>query len=1060
MRHVAIGHILLLLLFVWALPVRAQDTSSGAVRGAVLDPQGSRIAGASIALVNSGTGFRYSTVTNSEGRFAFDLLPPGDYAARATVAGMSPQLTPQLQVAVGATLEVEFNLTLAGTQETVTVSAAPQLVETQPSAVSALVDERAISELPLNGRRYTDLALLTPGVTQDPRGLTSGSNGDLAFGGMRGSQTSYLVDGADNNNAFYAQARGGYRAPYQFSNEVVQEFRVSATTYSSDLGRSGGAVVNVVTKSGSNQVHGPAFFSMRDSSMAATPGFMPFKPHSQQQQFGFTLGGPIRRNRAFFFAGWDQHIFHIPTVVHFSDGSFAVTPQAGQGPLADGDYEDSDKIQVFAAANRLDALAGQFPAKLLGNAGFAKLDLALTPRNALSARLSTSRFFGSNNVYFDPGSPLTTFAMSDNVTQNVATETGSLSLTSGLSPRWISHLRAQFSRDLQQSFANSTMPLTKISSIIDGFGEAAILPRSTREHRLHLTETISFDGAHNTLKFGGDALFTWIYNYFPSQAGGEYLFDPVKVNPFTFAPMEGGLELTPLRAYAHGVPKYYEQKFGSFQNHPDTNEYAAFLQDTIRIGDRLAISLGGRYDLQTFTTKGLTQNPLWPQAGRVPFDPYNFAPRAGFAYSLGNKHPLVMRGGYGLFFARIPQIYNSTLAMDNGITNASLFLNASNYYANQVFPHYPYPLVSCTPGAASCLAPPGLQQFLQADVAGFASNFRTPHVEQASMSLEHEIANRTVVAVSYTYVHGESLIRARDVNLPPPVDVSYPVYDSQGINFLGAYYDVPSFSTWQQTPSFTCPYPPCINPLARPIPQLGAVDQFESAASSIYNGASLSIRRQMTHGVYFNLAYTFAHAEDDGQDSLVAGQPAAVQNAAAPNSERGNSTTDQRQRFVFSWAVAPKPFGRGQDFLSKIFNNWKSSGVVTVGSGRPFNVLVSGDPNQDGNSLNDRLPGVSRNSLIGPTYATTDMRVSRYFHLSERVRLELLADSFNLLNRDNKRYETGEQGFQSTSVQFIKIGKQLGINYFPAYFQSPASPAKANAAFAPRQLQFGMKLIY
>src|SRR4029077_7526595 len=203
---------------------------------------------------------------------------------------------------LGAVTVLEFKLRVAGIDETITVSASPPLVETQPSGLSSLIDDRAINELPLNGRRFTDLALLTPGVTQDPRGLTSGSNGDLAFGGIRGFQSSYLVDGGDNNNAFFGQARGRYRAPYQFSNEVVQEFRVSSNTYGADLGRAGGAVVNVVTKSGSNRLHGTDFYFFKDSGMAAQHPFMDFKPHDQQQQFGFTLGGPIRRNRAFFFA--------------------------------------------------------------------------------------------------------------------------------------------------------------------------------------------------------------------------------------------------------------------------------------------------------------------------------------------------------------------------------------------------------------------------------------------------------------------------------------------------------------------------------------------------------------------------------------------------------------------------------------------------------------------------------------------------------------------------------------------------------------------------------------
>lgn len=313
---------------------------------------GARVGASSVVLVNPVTNFRYSTTTDFFGRFAFELLPPGDYSARAESPGMSAQTTPGLHVDVGGTIELAFKLAVAGTRETVTVSGEPPLVESQPSGLSSLIDERALNELPLNGRRYTDLALLTPGVTQDPRGLTSGSNTDLAFGGIRGFQSSYLVDGGDNNNAFFGRGRGRYRAPYQFSNEVMQEFRVSSNTYGVDLRcrprtrrRRGG---NVVTKSGSNRLHGTDFYFLRDSALSATHPFMDFKPHDQQQQFGFTLGGPARRNRAFFFAGFDQHIFHIPNVVRFLNGSSVVVLQAGAGPETPGDYEASDQALVFA----------------------------------------------------------------------------------------------------------------------------------------------------------------------------------------------------------------------------------------------------------------------------------------------------------------------------------------------------------------------------------------------------------------------------------------------------------------------------------------------------------------------------------------------------------------------------------------------------------------------------------------------------------------------------------------------------------------------------------------
>ena len=1053
-------YLLALILAILLTPALSQDASTGAIHGTVADGTGGRIPEATIVLLNSDTGFRYSIASDAEGRFAFEMLPPGDYSARVTATGMSAQMTPVVHVAIGGVIELDFKLSVAGATESVTVSGAPPVVETQPTAISAFVDTRAIDELPLDGRRFTDLALMTPGVTQDPRGMTSGSNGDLAFGGIRGYQSSYLVDGADDNNAFFSQARGRYRAPYQFSNEVVQEFRVSSNTYGPELGRAGGAVVNVVTKSGSNQLHGSDFYFLRDSGFGATHPYLDFKPDERQQQFGFTLGGPIQRNRTFFFAGFDQHIFRVPVVVRFLDGSSQVVPQAGVGPAQPDDYEFSDMGLVFDAANQLSKMAGQYPAKMTGNAGFLKLDTALNSHEALSARLSTSRYSGQNNVFLDPASPLTTFATSDNGEERVATETGSLALTSSFSARLISHLRAQFSRDLQQSAGNSTDPLTKIQSVIDGFGRSSMLPRETREHRLHLTETVSFEGGRHSWKFGGDGLLTWIYNFFPAESGGEYIFDPIKVNPFTFEPMEAGLELTPLRAYAHEVPKYYIQNFGTAVSHPDTNEYAGFVQDSIRITNHLALSLGARYDLQTFTRKGLISNPLWPDSGKVPFNPYNFAPRVGGAYSIGDKKPLVVRAGYGWFYTRIPQIYTSTIATDNGISSSNLFLDNSNYYDHQVFPQYPNPLVNCPVNAPSCSLPANLAQFAGAGISAFSPSFKTPKVEQASLNMEKEVAHRLAIGASYMYVHGVDLIRARDVNLPPPVDVQYPVYDSSGVNFLGTYYDVQSFSTWQLTPSFTCPWPPCINPLARPIPQLGAIDVFESAASSVYNGGTLSIRRQMTSGLYFRLSYTFAHAIDDGQDALVAGRPALVQNSYAANAERGNSVIDQRQRLAFSWIEEPRPFHRGQEFLGKLFNDWKISGVYTYGSGRPVNATVDGDPNQDDNSMNDRLPGASRDSFLGPDYATLDMRLTRRLYLHDRLNLNLIAESFNLLNRDNKLVQITEDGLESSSASFVKISNQLGINYFPGHFQIPTNPVQVTNSYPPRQVQLALRLTF
>src|SRR5579863_1327265 len=361
-------------ILVLLLPVclTAQDSGTAALHGAVVDASGRRVAQASIVLVSTATGVRYSATTDGEGRFALDDLPPGDYSARAVAQGMSPQVSPPLHVDIGAAAELEFHLSVADAQENVTVSGAPKLVDTQPSAISTLIDERAIADLPLNGRRFSDLMLLSPGVTQDPRSLTSSTNGDLSFGGIRGFQNSFLVDGGDFNNAFFAQARGLYRAPYELSTEVVQEFRVSTNSSGAELGRAGGAVVNVVTKSGSNHWHGTAFYYFRDSAFGAADPFLAFKPHNRQQQGGGTIGGPIKKNKIFFFAGFDQHIFHSPNVVEFLNGSSQVVPQASTGPFTPGDYDATDEALVFATAQQLSGLAGQYPAAQIGNSGYGK----------------------------------------------------------------------------------------------------------------------------------------------------------------------------------------------------------------------------------------------------------------------------------------------------------------------------------------------------------------------------------------------------------------------------------------------------------------------------------------------------------------------------------------------------------------------------------------------------------------------------------------------------------------------------------------------------------------
>jgi len=499
------------------------------------------------------------------------------------------------------------------------------------------------------------------------------------------------------------------------------------------------------------------------------------------------------------------------------------------------------------------------------------------------------------------------------------------------------------------------------------------------------------------------------------------------------------------------------KNFGKYDSHPDTNEYAWFLQDTMRVTTRLGLSLGVRYDLQTFSTAGLISNPGWPDAGKFPNNRNNFAPRIGVAYSFGNQRPVVIRAGYGIFYTRIPQIYTSAVMTDNGVTNSNLFLDNQNYYGNQIFPQYPNMLVVYPPAATSCVPSQNLTGFITSDISAFSHKFRTPRVQQASLNVEREVAHRFAAGISYLYVHGQNLIRARDVNLPNPQPLSYPVFDETGTNLLG-YDNVDSFSSWQFTRSMTCPWPPCINPLARPLPQLGAINVFESAASSTYNAMTVSLKRRMTNGLYFSLGYTFAHAIDDGQDALLT-SGSLVQNTYSPNS-RGPSTTDQRHRAVFSWITEPRPFTQERRFLGKLFNNWRFLGVSTYGIGRPVDARMTGDPNQDGNDLNDRLPGYSRNAFLGPDYATTDLRLSRRLHIGSRLKMELRAESFNAFNRDNQRVDISSDSFVNQAGQFVKVTTVAGATSFPGYYRRSSNFLRASNAYAPRQIQLGLRLSF
>ena len=391
------------------------------------------------------------------------------------------------------------------------------------------------------------------------------------------------------------------------------------------------------------------------------------------------------------------------------------------------------------------------------------------------------------------------------------------------------------------------------------------------------------------------------------------------------------------------------------------------------------------------------------------------------------------------------------------LRKASSFWISCNQRRQPCFQLTPSPLVNCPAGALVCTPPPSVAGLLTTQVSAFAPNFQTPYVEQANLTLEKELGRNVSASVNYLYVHGVHLIRSLDVNLPKPTITDYPVYNDDGSVFLGMD-QVASFATWQTTRSVTCPYPPCINDVQRPDPRLGTINSFESGSSSVYNGMTVSLKRQVNHGVFLRIAYTFAKAIDDGQDALVVGRPGNVQNVYATTLERGLSVTDQRHRLLGACVVEPRRFQFGNALLDALANHWKFSSVVTFGSGRPFNATMAGDANQDGNTYNDRLPGYKRNAFIGPDYFTTDMRITRTIKMGPRAQLELLAESFNLTNRTNSRVLIADDGFYNSAGQFVAYSSKVNGKMYPGQFQLNSQFLLPTSAYAPRQVQLSLRL--
>ncbi|MEO8042662.1 MAG: TonB-dependent receptor, partial [Acidobacteriota bacterium] len=919
-----------------------------------------------------------------------------------------------VKVTVGAKNTLEITVSASGTSVVVDVNAEGQGIETTRTSISSTVDETRVLNLPTNGRNFLDFATLTPGIVRDPTRA-----GDLAVGGQKGTMNSIQIDGASSDNTFFGQSSGRVgsgRAPSQFSIDTVKEFQVNQNGFSAEFGRAAGAVINVVTKSGTNQFHGSAFEYFRDESLnARNPNLVSAgrsRPAGQINQFGGTFGGPIVKDKAFFFGAYEGQRSKLPNPVVLRSLPFA--PAAVQTLLA-------PKVVSYDISRQQDTY-------------LFKTDFNINERNQVWVRFNQQNFTGTN---LENSGPLSAeeHTGNSNVTTSALTANWALTLT----PKWINELRFQYSRDREPGLANSGSPETAVTAnaggINDGtfnFGRNNFSPRETTITRYQLIDNQTFLLGSHTIKYGADLLFDRIFNFFPGLFSGSYTFP-------SYA------------ALAAGTPSRYRQSFGGAgttggTTQPNNNEYGFFIQDDWRATHKLTVNLGLRYDYQSIA-KPPIQNPNAAllaagfNTGFRPSDKNNFAPRIGLSYAFNER--TVIRGGYGIYYARTPAIMTGTAHSQNGIQVIAIDINCTTAPAGTcpiypaVFPTLPTSVAAVTP-----------------NLYLFDRNYKQPFTHQARLQFEREFFKNTTFSVQYTMFRGQDLSRTRNANLSAPTPTTLAVYSGTGATATptGTSFVFQRFAS------------------PRPIPTFQRISLFESTAKSQYHGLTFEFNRRFANHWQFNTNYTLSNAKDSKPDqtSVVPGvdDVKIADNQFDLSGEYARSDLDVRHRFVFSPVYETGTFKHSDNkIIRALLSDYIFSGIFTAQSGFAYSALVSGDPNADGNTATDRVPGTLRNEFTTPSIYIVDMRVGRVIRFGERFRLSLFAEGFNLFNRSNVATVNNTQyavlapiaATKTTPAVPLRLGPAAANFRTPRVFLSASPSFSLNNSSYNREFQLGIR---
>jgi hypothetical protein len=1037
-------------------PRSATAQATGTIAGIVTDESDALLPGVTIEVTNTATLVRRTSSSGADGHYTVPLLQPGTYDVKGTLSGFRTFLRQGVTVTVESTARVDLQLVVGRIEESVTVSGGPPLVETSSATLGIVVDERKVVELPLNGRNFAQLGTLLPGVVAPP-GALGGASGDATPGGfgaatasfsvngMRNQSNNFLLDGASNNDTFNT---GFVMRP---PPDAIQEFKILTHSYAAEYGRSAGSVVNVVTKGGSNVLHGAGWAFNRDDALQARNFFAPAtqaKPKLRQNQFGGSIGGPLVRSRLFGFGYYEGHRNTSGTtqnIVVLSDaqrsGNFGAT--VIRDPVTGGPFPNNT-----IPADRLDPAAtrliGEFvpPANSPGNRYIAspdstddrdqlgaRVDLQVTPRHAILARYLRSR---TEAIAPPTTRPIGSVAKA--TLQDVL-----MSDTHIFSPRVINVARFSYNRIGAHPAVTSGLSNTEyginvpqnvpaaagLANItITGFfslGDAQQPFVDRLNEVFQLTDDFTLIRGTHSMKFGLDVRKEHMVIAFVNRPNGDFTFTSSTTQRTGDAAAD----------FLLGLPAQFRRTTANSNQDGTGWLYSGYAQDEFRPLAGVTVNLGLRYELPLpFVDKNDALNAFrpgqqstrFPQApvslvypgdagvprGTYATDKNNFAPRVGVVWDPSGKGRSSLRGAWGLFY---DVLAGQGDFFQNGVL-APPFTPLLEVNSPPAALTLRNPLSAVTGGPAGF--PPGLT------FIGWGEDFSTPYAYHFNATWQQQIGERMATEIGY--------VGSRGRNLPIFIEVNPGV-----------------FTPGQTTAG------------ARIFPAFALVRPTFSLAESWYDSLQASLRMRPTAGTNFLVSYTLGHAKDHvsglnigGEQRpvlpVIIGDEASIERALA--FEKGDALFDVRHRLVVSFsAEVPTPQSMGP-IVRHLAGGWQVNGIVQVQTGFPIAVFdpdltiryLTNRPNQtcDPNegapqtidqwfttacfarrSLPDTAePGTTpRNSVRGPGFARTDLSLFKNVRINESHRLQFRLEAFNLFNQ--ARF--GQPGIQIGTASFGRI---------------------------------------